>query len=267
MHIDRELIKNTYQAYISPYDLSDDKIRLKAGHIYRVADNADLIARSIGLPQEEIDLAWLIGMLHDFGRFEQLRRYNTFIDSESVDHAELGADLLFGGPLDGDDPLHGGIKTNIRDFISDSTDDLIIEKAIRYHSALKIPSDLTEREQLHCEIIRDADKIDIYRVNIDFPLESIYNTTTEILKSCTVSEDTLEDFYAHHCVTRAHRHTPVDHVVGHIALTYELVYPISLKLVKEQGYMGQLMNFNSKNPVTQKQFELIRKEMKAFIGG
>ena len=34
-------------------------------------------------------------MLHDIGRFEQIRRFGTFNDAQSVDHAEFGADLLF----------------------------------------------------------------------------------------------------------------------------------------------------------------------------
>ena len=34
-------------------------------------------------------------MLHDIGRFEQIRRFGTFNDVQSVDHAEFGADLLF----------------------------------------------------------------------------------------------------------------------------------------------------------------------------
>ena len=34
-------------------------------------------------------------MLHDIGRFEQIKRYGTFNDSKSVDHGEFGADLLF----------------------------------------------------------------------------------------------------------------------------------------------------------------------------
>lgn len=50
---------------------------------------------SLGLDQDEIDLASLIGLLHDIGRFEQLKRYNCFIDSKTIDHALLGVQILF----------------------------------------------------------------------------------------------------------------------------------------------------------------------------
>ena len=37
---------------------------------------------------------------------------------------------------------------------------------------------------MYCNILRDADKIDILRVNVETPLEDIYNVTTaELLAS------------------------------------------------------------------------------------
>ena len=48
----------------------------------------------MGLTGEDKDVAWLLGMLHDIGRFEQIRCFGTFNDGMSVDHAELGADIL-----------------------------------------------------------------------------------------------------------------------------------------------------------------------------
>ena len=35
------------------------------------------------------------GLLHDIGRFEQLKRYQSFIDSQTIDHANLGVTILF----------------------------------------------------------------------------------------------------------------------------------------------------------------------------
>ena len=58
---------------------------------------------------------------------------------------------------------------------------------------------------------------------------------------------------------------PVDHLVGHICLTFELVYPVSRQLVKEQGYLKRIMAFESNNPKTRKQFEYMRQEMEEFL--
>ena len=93
--MNRKHITDTFAAYTKKYDATDGKIKLKIDHTYRVAEFCEQIAKSIGLCEADVDLAWTIGMLHDIGRFEQVKRYNTFIDSESVDHAQFGADLLF----------------------------------------------------------------------------------------------------------------------------------------------------------------------------
>ena len=95
MIIDRERVKNTFAEYTSGYNATDPKIKLKIDHTYRVAELCELIARDLKLDEYETDVAWLTGMLHDVGRFEQIRRYNTFNDAQSVDHANFGANLLF----------------------------------------------------------------------------------------------------------------------------------------------------------------------------
>ncbi len=55
------------------------KIRLKVEHTYRVADISEQIAEKLGLSEEDIALAWLIGMLHDIGRFETTSPFSYFL--------------------------------------------------------------------------------------------------------------------------------------------------------------------------------------------
>ena len=94
MKINREHIKKTFQEYTDRYDSANPKIKLKIDHTYRVANLCEQIAQSLELSAAEVDLAWLSGMLHDVGRFEQLRRYNTFSDAQSIDHARFAVELL-----------------------------------------------------------------------------------------------------------------------------------------------------------------------------
>ena len=95
MKIDREEVKKEFVSYVSAYDRTDIKILLKEEHTERVAGLCEQIAESLRLSTEDTDLAWLLGMLHDIGRFEQLRRFGTFADAKSVNHAALSADILF----------------------------------------------------------------------------------------------------------------------------------------------------------------------------
>ena len=89
--------------------------------------------------------------------------------------------------------------------------------------------------------------------------------TTYELKHCQVTQEVMQAFYEEHAVLRSLKKTPVDNVVGHISLVYELVYPISCKLVSEQGYLDQLMNFQSELPQTNTQFAKIREKMAAYL--
>lgn len=266
MRIDRNRVLQRFKEYTDAYDASDEKIALKIRHTYRVAGLCEQIARSEKRSEEEQSLAWLLGMLHDVGRFEQLRRYDTFSDADSVDHAQLGADILFAGNKSGAVPAadadEGGM---IRELIGDASEDALIETAVRVHSAYRVPEGLDERTELFCHILRDADKIDILRVNIETPLEEIYNTTKEVLYHAEVSDAVMESFYERHATLRSIKRTPVDHIAGHVSLIYELVFPESFRIVQEQGYWKKLIGFPSENPKTAGQLQELREEMEKFL--
>ena len=227
--MNRTRIKQTFADYTNKYNASDPKIRLKIDHTYRVAALAERIARTVTDIPIDRDLAWTMGMFHDIGRFEQVKRYGTFVDSESIDHAELGITILF----------EEGLLTQFGDFTPD----------------------LSEMEKTYCQILRDADKIDIFRVNCDTPLEDIYNVSTAELKQAAVSDLVKKCFMEKHTVLRSLKHTPVDNLVGHVCLVFELVYPISIQIAKEQGYVDKLMRFASDNPDTNAWLSHMRKHL------
>lgn len=278
-NIDRAHVMAVFEQYTAAYDSKDEKVRLKIDHTYRVAQLCERLAQAEGLSEADTELVWLLGMLHDVGRFEQLRRYDTFIDAESIDHAMLGADILFGentGDLgmccdlnsEADkrqDERVDNSRRKIRDYVQDAREDGLIETAVRVHNRYRIPEELPERTEKLCHILRDADKIDILKVNVEVPLEEIYDTTREELKNAEVSEAVMKSFYEHKATLRGIRKTVVDHVVGHISLVYELVFPESLCIVKEQGYLDQLLHFESYNPKTCEQFAELREEMERYL--
>ncbi|MBR1572464.1 MAG: HD domain-containing protein [Lachnospiraceae bacterium] len=255
MIFDRKKILDEFARYTNEYDATNPKIKLKIDHTYRVASLCERIAKSINLSAEDVDLAWCSGMLHDIGRFEQLRRFNTFVDSKSIDHARFGIELLFGP-----DRL-------IDSFFDDTENEEffhLLYTAIYYHSDYRLPEELTEREVMFANILRDADKVDIFRVNIDTPLEDIYNVTTEELMNSQVSPEVMEAFREEHAILRELKHTAIDNVVGHMALFFELVYPYSLEATRTQGYYDKLLGFVSENDSTNKQLEEIRGMVNEF---
>lgn len=125
MTVDRQKVLDAFAAYIRPYDAQDPKVSLKIHHTYRVAALCEQIGRSIALEGTALDLAWLCGMLHDVGRFEQLRRFGTFDDSKSIDHARAGVQVLFE-------------QGHIRDYLDDDSEDAML--AYRRGMAQRLPS-------------------------------------------------------------------------------------------------------------------------------
>lgn len=247
--MDRERLVKAFETYVAKYDLSDPNIYLKYIHTGKVAENCECIAQSLELSREDCDLAWEIGMLHDIGRFEQLRRFHTFFDNLSIDHAQFGADLLF--------------REGLIEKFDESTEHIdLIEKAVRYHSLYRIPENLTERERMFCQIVRDADKVDIYRANYETGVHIVYQVSEEDLLNSTITPEVYEVFCQERAIPRDIRRTVADNLVGHVALSFELVYPKSRELANEQGFVWKLLKTKFSNPETIKTISQIYDRIK-----
>ncbi len=284
MKINREHIKKTFQEYTDRYDSANPKIKFKIDHTYRVANLCEQIAQSLELSAAEVDLAWLSGMLHDVGRFEQLRRYNTFSDAQSIDHARFAVELLYDEGLIADYVPEISTTELVADArtwrsmgganesptaqsedmpLSDILQTLRI--AIGEHSAYRIQKGLDERTRMFCQILRDADKVDIFRVICDTPMEEVYGFQTKDILCSAITPEVMQAFYEHHAVLRKLKKCPADYIVAHGSLTFELVYPESLRIAKEQGYLKQMMSFQSENPDTAEIFEDLRKDLNDYL--
>lgn len=264
--LDRQRVKEEFASYTRNYNAEDVKIALKIAHTYRVADHCEQIAKSLDMSDEDVEFAWLSGMLHDIGRFEQVTRYNTFIDSQSVDHAEFGADLLFGNSSDSENGAGAGSgKGLIERFLDDKNLYEMLEIVIRQHNKYRIKEGLDERTLVFCNILRDADKVDILRVNVESPMEEIYNVSCEDLATCGVSEAVMEQVRKRIAVNRSVMTTAAEHLIGHIALNFELVYKRSIELAIEQGYIYKMFDFKTTNPTTKAALEETRKILGEYL--
>lgn len=225
--IDLSKVRKAFDAYVEQYNSKDGKIKLKIDHIKRVADISRKLAMQLNLSNEEIKLAQLIGWLHDIGRFEQIKRYNTFVDKDSINHGELGVDILFNDDL-------------IREFIEDTKYDEIIKKAIRIHNTKKVPKGLTKQEDMQARMIRDSDKIDIYYVLTTDTIENIYGVST--MENDTIKDEIVRQFKEDNYIDYSLRETTAEILVSHIIYVYDLNYTSSLEMIKEKGYINKLAN-------------------------
>ena len=138
----------------------------------------------------------------------------------------------------------------------------VLETAIRNHNRFGIDTGLSDEYQAYCEILRDADKIDILRVSYETPVEEIYNVSSEELRLASVTEEVKRGFRDKRAILHSALRTPVDILVSHISMLHELEYPISIKIVREQGYLTKLLDFKSDNPDTQEWFEYMRESLR-----
>ena len=250
--IDRRRAKEVFAEYVGNYDLNIGQNQLKVKHTYKVADISEQIAINLNLSPQYVDLSWLIGILHDIARFEQNKRFGTFNDLVSVDHAELGADILFK-------------QGKIRDFIDVKNYDDIIENAIRFHNKYRVDASLDDDTKMFCNIIRDADKLDIFRVNLESSKEDVYEVKEEDFKNSEFSKDVFESFFNERVVLKQLKKNAIDGLACHLSLVYELVYPASVKIAVEQGYVEKMMGFKSQNATTKEQLVLMSEKLKGYI--
>lgn len=251
MLIDMIEAKKAFKEYVKKYNPEDEKIKIKIAHIERVAENSKRIAENLNLSQEDIELAELIGLLHDIGRFEQVRLYHTFVDKDSINHGEYGAKVLFEDGL-------------IRKFIKDDKFDRIIKLAIINHNRADIEEGLTEREKLHAKIIRDADKADIFTILISGDKKAIWEKAD--LSDDKISDEIYREFVEDKRINYKERKTSADILVSHFNYVYDLNFPETRKIIRDNKYIDKLyQRFKFNDAETMKRFNEIYRLSKEYI--
>jgi len=223
-----------FREYVRKY-YSDDafvmqNIRLKEEHSWRVCSNSIQIARSESLSLNDCYLAETIAIFHDIGRFEQFSKYVTFKDSESEDHASLSVKIL---------------KTE--DVLSclDSIEQDIILFAVGNHNKYKISDTDHKSCILHSIIIRDADKLDIFKVLLDeFVLrESDPNPALYMGYPDTpgYSHSIIEDIFNNKLSSIDNVKNQNDLNLIRLTWLYDLNFSESFHLFKKRNYIRKIM--------------------------
>lgn len=146
-----------FKTYVSGYlteNLDDNyAYRLKAHHTYRVCGNIALLSGKLDLPPQDVLLAKTMALFHDLGRFRQYREYGTFNDRISQNHAAMSV-----AELADNDVLS----------ICRQSEAGLITSAIAHHNTAALSEDRDERTLFFMRLLRDADKLDIWKVFCDY---------------------------------------------------------------------------------------------------
>lgn len=250
--IDIQKAKQELKKYVSNYDIENNRIRVKIGHIERTANIAKEIAESLKLEIEDVKLAELIGLLHDIGRFEQVKRYNTFIDKDSVNHGELGVQILFEEGL-------------IEKFIEDRQYDEIIKRSILNHSRDRRNLEFSnEKEELHSKIIRDADKTDIIYMLTFEEKETAWEKAD--LDKEKMTDEIYQEFIEDKEINYKERKTAIDILVSHFCYVFDFNYQYGLQIIKEKEYYKKIyQRFKFEDKETEERMKNIYQTVEKYL--
>ncbi len=224
-----------YDAYVDTFRGADGELppmmRLKREHTAHVVENARAIAAGEGFDAETARACDAAALLHDTGRYEQLTRYNTFRDTDSVDHAVFSHDIVVEkGWLDGD-PQREAILT-----------------AVLVHNRRDVPDGLDPLTEAAVHTVRDADKLDIFRVLEDqvettdwrHNCEAFWNLPTTARPSPAV----LDAIRAGRPVDYQNIKTLADFVLIQVGwMICGLRYPTSRRLCAERNHLDFRRSF------------------------
>lgn len=240
----QELLKKMHtwmDAYMGQFVTDDEEvmqgIRIKTIHTGYVTSIAIELAKHLQLNKHDTELAEVMGLFHDVGRFRQYSIYKTFNDAQSEDHADLGLKVL----------------AEEMPYMADLTpeDAELVRFAIKNHNKKEIEPTDDKRKLFFARLLRDADKLDIYRVLAPFLTPDGADKAPKFVKSDAsqlVSEDFVADFAAGRQADYHRLRTHGDRKLVRLMWVYDINFAWTLKKMVERGYVDTIIRYLPEQP-------------------
>lgn len=203
---------NEFNKYAKSFDLKVKPIMNKYHHSFRVMEIAHDIAVSLNLNDDDIELASICGLFHDIGRFKQWTEYKTYEDEISIDHGDIGYEAL-------------------KDFLNDYKDKDIVLNATKYHNKYSVDN-FDKRTMLFCNIVRDADKLDIIREQCN----------QIISDKIVLKKKLLDNIYDHKMCRNIDLNNEVDHILRMLAWIFDYNFKYSYHFLLDNKIIENKFN-------------------------
>jgi hypothetical protein len=215
----------------------ESNISLKLAHTYRVCGNITNIARSLGMNEADLALAQAIALLHDVGRFEQLRGFGSFDDRVTLDHALLGLKVI----------NCSGVLCSLA-----RRERNLIRRSIWHHNKYSIPDTEKAEAVLFSKLIRDADKLDILRVVADHFEKRCQHPNRALdfglADELRLTPEAVSDLLQGKMVRIAALKTLGDLRLLYLSWIFDINFPITLVRLKDKGYLEKMLADLSAQP-------------------
>jgi putative nucleotidyltransferase with HDIG domain len=232
-----EKFRSWFDNYVDGFYKNDDfvnaHLKLKQEHTWRVCREMKFLANELGLAENQKLIAEVIALFHDIGRFKQFIKYRMYNDVKTVSHSLLGLEVLK------EEKVLEDVDKEERE---------LIEKAIEYHGLKELPGDLNGQCLLLSQLIRDADKLDVFYVATEY-YKQYKNKQKKIFLELGVPD---EPGYSHNIV-EAILHgrqigynqvrTMNDMKLLILGWVYDVNFLPTLKRIKQQKFLEMLLSF------------------------
>jgi len=229
-----DYFRNWFKDYASSWSHKGehalDAFSLKISHTSRVCDEIKCISESLGLSECEKNLSECVALFHDIARFEQYFKYGTFMDGKSEDHGDMGAEILE--------------KEKLLDSLDEYTAEIIL-CAVKYHNKLEIPDGLNGENALYLRMLRDADKLDILKLAIDYYYreKTGYRNSAlelELDDKTGISEGVLDEAIAGRKIRMSSMKSLSDFKILQMSWVNDLNFTKSRELFLARDYIGKI---------------------------
>ena len=230
-------LKTWFDKFVAGHYCDDEfinaNVKIKQEHTKCVCEEMLYLADELKLDKNQRLLAETTALLHDVGRFPQFVKYRTFNDPRSIDHCALALKVIR--------------KENVLADLPENERQLI-ETAVKYHGAKVLPTNLSGDTLLFSKMVRDADKLDIYRVvtrayiqhrddpdnfklEIEFP--DLPGYTPAILEAVLAGR--LIEYRDLLCWN--------DMKLCVLGWVYDVNFPAALRRIRQRGYIDLVLSF------------------------
>jgi hypothetical protein len=234
-----------YDGYAASFKTGDcelaDAVSFKYSHTERVIVEIQRLCESISLDPHITELARIAALLHDVARFEQFKKYRTFSDGRSINHAAAAIDI---------------ISSNRLLALLDPSDAQKVIAAIRCHNEMSLPQELAGDARVLGQLLRDADKLDIYGIVVDYysnpPARRMETVQIGIPDGEDVSPEICADMLAHKNISYEKVASLADFKMIQIGWVFDLNFPHSYQCVKKRNYIGRIKQHLPLTPEVQR---------------
>lgn len=253
-------LREWFHDYCSSFAAADPadqrNFALKEDHSVRVCENIVHIARDEGLAATEQAIAETVALFHDVGRFPQYQRYRTFKDSESINHAALGAAVLLR-----EKTLHA-LPPLVR---------RLIVRAVALHNVFAVPPGLDADLLQYVRLIRDADKLDIWRIFLEYyslpPDERPSAVALGLPDQPAWSPRALETLQQQRMVRLAMLTTLTDFKLLQLSWIFDLNYASSFAIIAERQYVRRMAETLPSDPVISAAIDEVERYVRLRLKG